>query len=61
MQVDGMKTIIMFSVILSLATTPILVDVLSVFWRSPVPLVSYECQFNHNACFKPEVRFASLH
>ena len=59
-QVEGMKTIITFSVILLLAATPILVEAVSMFWRSPGPLVTYECQLDNYACFKPVPSFASL-
>jgi hypothetical protein len=60
-QVEGMKTIITFSVILLLAAAPIFVKAVSMFWKSPGTLINYECQLDNYACFKPVLSFASLH
>ncbi|MDB6143701.1 MAG: hypothetical protein JWP80_2745 [Pseudomonas sp.] len=59
-QVDEMKTIIMLSVILSLAATPILAEVLNDHWMKPEPLYTNECQWNQYACIRPQVSFAFL-
>ncbi|TPG93277.1 hypothetical protein EAH72_20300 [Pseudomonas caspiana] len=59
-QVGEMKTIIMLSVIVSLATIPLLAQVLNELWIKPGQLITSECQSSRYICFRPEVSFASL-